>query len=42
MQVNEEKQSNMNSNKIKAGTKVVMTHSQRQAFLKKSFLGKRF
>ncbi len=30
----------MNSNEIKAGSKVVMTHSQRQAFLKKSSLGK--
>lgn len=32
----------MTSNKIKAGSKVVMNHSQRQAFLKNSSLGQLF
>lgn len=32
----------MASNKIKAGSKVVMSHSQRQAFMKTSSLGELF
>lgn len=40
MKVNGKNQGNMKSYEIKVGSKVVMTHSQRQAFLKKSSLGK--
>lgn len=32
----------MNSQEVKAGTKVIMTHARRQAFLKQSSLGKLF
>lgn len=32
----------MNSQEVKAGTKVIMTHAERQAFLKQSSLGKLF
>ena len=35
-----ETQSYMNSNEIMAGSKEIMTHAQRQAFLKTSRLGK--
>ncbi|MBE9205802.1 hypothetical protein IQ244_04600 [Nostoc sp. LEGE 06077] len=40
--VNGEEQSSMSSDEIKAGSKEMMTHAQRQAFLKKSSLGKLF
>lgn len=36
---NGESQSSVTSDTVKAGTKVVMTHAQRQAFLKTSRLG---
>jgi len=39
---NGESQNSLNSDEIRAGTKIPMTHAQRQAFLKTSRLGQVF